>query len=166
MNVSIVTLLCLSLTNRVKVTFVQVDDPYSPERESLLQKESIDTAPGQNDTPAQEGEEGQEGLEGGASPGSTIEPDSILERVNSFLRQERALDAYQGSSGKRSRGFLERALLSDSPGWHTPATDVTVNTPASVGISASRDEASGKPADAKVIVSHMLRHFKEGPGQW
>ncbi|KAJ5329337.1 hypothetical protein N7452_009727 [Penicillium brevicompactum] len=146
-----------------ELTFIQVDDPFSPERENLLQRNNPDTAPGQDNTSAQGGEECQEG---GSSPGPTVEPDSLLERVNSFLRHERALDAYQGSRGKRPHGSLGGALLSDSPGWHTPSTNVTVDTPASVGIAASREESSGKNSDSKVILSHMLRHFKEGPGQW
>lgn len=163
MNVSAFALLCLDLAQRVEVTFIQVDDPFSLEGESLLHNNSLDAAPGKNDALAQENEEYQARS---PSPGSTIEPDFTISRASSFLQHEIELDTDQGSSGPRPRRFLESALVGNSPGWRTPATNVTVDTPASVGVPVSRAESSRRNTDPKVIVSHMIRHFKEGPGQW
>jgi hypothetical protein len=53
-----------------------------------------------------------------------------------------------------------------TPVWHTPVPEVLADTPGRVHLSIPRPERLGKDVDPNVVVSYMLRHFKEGPGQW
>ncbi|CAG8225058.1 unnamed protein product [Penicillium salamii] len=146
-----------------ELTFIQVEDPCSPEGVRLLRDDDLETAD-HNDGSTQEGEEHQ--AESSPTPGPSHEPGVNIARVSSLLQNEIELDTDLVSGGEQPPECLEGPLLSGSPGWRTPATNITVETPASVGFSISRPESSSRDADSKVIVSHMLRHFKEGPGQW
>lgn len=148
---------------QIQVTFIQVEDPCSPEGERMLRDDDLETAD-QNDGSAWGGEEHQ--AESSSTSGQGYEPGVDIARVSSLLQNEMELDTDPASGGEQSLQCLEGPLLSGSPGWRTPATNITVETPASVGFSVSRPESSSRDADSKVIVSHMLRHFKEGPGQW
>ncbi|OQD87465.1 hypothetical protein PENANT_c005G00356 [Penicillium antarcticum] len=56
--------------------------------------------------------------------------------------------------------------LQSTPIWHTLVPEVIADTPDSVRLSIPRPQRSGKDVDHNVVISYMLRHFKEGPGQW
>ncbi|CAG7922011.1 unnamed protein product [Penicillium olsonii] len=145
-----------------ELTFIQVEDPYSPEGESALQNNNFENEES-NDVPAGESEEAQAG--DSSTPRSSHESGIRLPQSNSILHQQIELDPNLASCGDQPHGYPNRPLFS-SPGWRTPATNFTAETPASIGVSNSTPKNFSRHADSKVIVSHMLRHFKEGPGQW
>jgi hypothetical protein len=146
------------------VTFIQVDDPFSNDGEHFVGKNDTDKT---LEPQVQQGQQNaQLQVERDISPSPSIERHFSFEDTSSLLNHPTDLGATPNCSGKRPRGLQDGSLFHNSPGWHTPATDVTIGTPESVESRVLRSKRSGRNADPKVIVSHMLRHFKEGPGQW
>lgn len=133
------------------MTFIQVDDPGSPDSEHILGKGDF----GSESHVVRQGEEYQ--AKGHPTPSSSIAPDLSLAEASPLPRRDTENEELK-LDDTRPRGFL-------SSGWNTP-TNLTVGTPASVGLSTRLHERTQRNADPKVITSHMLRHFKEGPGQW
>lgn len=133
------------------MTFIQVDDPGSPDSEHILGKDDF----GPESHIVRQDEELQAG--GHPTPSSSIAPHSSLAEASSLPRRDiENEDLDLGVT--RHRGFL-------SSGWNTP-TNLTAGTPASVGFSMRLHERTQNNSEPKIISSHMLRHFKEGPGLW
>ena len=146
------------------MTFVQVDDPWSPDSEHVLRKDGTGSAPDKGKDSAQQGEELR--AESHSPLTQSVEQKLASAENSSFLSHEVELDADLDGGGNQPGETRQNISFEPSPGWNKPTRNLTADTPASVGFSAQRAERSGRKADPKVILSHMLRHFKEGPGQW
>jgi hypothetical protein len=152
------------LNERTAVTFIQVDDPWSPDGEQILQNDKPGSAPDKQNDLLRQGDELEPQSRIPLTP--SIETNLGTGEASSYLHHEIELEADMGVEGEPPGETPQNIPSQSSPGWNTPNSNLTADTPASVGFSAQRTGRSRRNADPKVVVSHMLRNFKEGPGQW